>query len=83
MPVWHVSTSLRRRSRRVVDPDVLETAAIATLADVGGPWERWRISPNGVGHLHVPVTDDEARLIPPGQVVADAGDTGPERPRTR
>lgn len=82
MPVWHVSISLQRRGRRFVDPVVLERWAVDALVGVGGSWERWRISDAGIGHLHVPVTDLEAALIPPGQVVSDAGVTGPERPRT-
>lgn len=63
-------------------PDVLETWAIRALLDVGGNWERWRISPAGIGHLHVPVTAEEILLVPAGTVTTDAGIVGPERPRT-
>lgn len=81
--MWHVSTSIRKGRRLVVDEPVLERYALDALVGVGGAWERWRVSANGIGHLHVPVTADEATLIPAGVVVGDAGDTGPERPRAR
>lgn len=86
MPVWHASVSIRARRGRgpvVVDPALLEETALALCGGVGGSWERWRISPAGIGHLHVPVTAAEFVEIPPGLVVGDAGETGPERPRTR
>ncbi|MGI5286615.1 hypothetical protein ACQEVF_25205 [Nonomuraea polychroma] len=53
------------------------------LAGVGGEREWWIYSPGRVGHLRVPVTAPEYELIPPGCAVADAGESGPERPRTR
>jgi hypothetical protein len=31
----------------------------------------------------VPVTVEESLMIPPGMAFDDAGETGPERPRTR
>lgn len=54
------------------------------LAGVGGDREWWIFrDAAGVGHLRVPLTVEEAAQLPPGCAVADAGDTGPERPRTR
>ena len=36
-----------------------------------------------VGHLRVAVTDEEHAAMPGGIAVDDAGETGPERARTR
>lgn len=36
-----------------------------------------------VGYLRVALTEQEFAVCPPGIVVADAGDAGPRRPRTR
>ena len=65
-------------------PRPLEVAAVRLLAGVGGDREWWifRDGP-AVGHLRVPLTPEEAAQLPPGCAVADAGDTGPERPRSR
>lgn len=55
------------------------------LAGVGGDHEWWIYACGGgspVGYLRVPVTAQEYELVPPGCVVADAGETGPQRPRT-
>lgn len=56
------------------------------LAGVGGDVEWWTYGtgPAGdlVGYLRVPVTAAEYERVPPGVVVADAGDAGPQRPRT-
>ncbi|MGP3917657.1 hypothetical protein [Nonomuraea sp. 10N515B] len=60
-----------------------EREAIRLLAGVGGDREWWIYSRGRVGHLRIPVTAEEYELIPPGCVVADAGESGPERPRTR
>lgn len=51
---------------------------------VGGDHEWWQYDPAGsrVGHLRVPVTDDEFAPIGPGLVNSDAGDEGIRRPRT-
>lgn len=70
----------------VIDPDRCEQLAVAALAGVGGDHEWWL--PTGdynaaVAHLRVPTTDVEQRLIPAGLVTMDAGNTGPQRPRTR
>lgn len=82
--MWHVSVSLQvggswKRSR-----GRLERLGIALLRPVGGDTEWWWWNPTvAVGHLRVPVTADEAALIPPGCAVNDAGQTGPRRRRTR
>jgi hypothetical protein len=86
MPVWHVSLSLwdPRTGARLRSPGLLERVAVAELAGVGGDREWWLWNPRArVGHLRVPVTTGEYALIPPGMAEHDAGDTGPERRRTR
>lgn len=60
-----------------------EREAIRLLTGVGGDREWWLWSRAWVGHLRVPVTAAEYTQVPPGCVIADAGETGPERPRTR
>jgi hypothetical protein len=80
--VWHASVSLQTRKGRIDDESYVERAAIDALAGVGGDHEWWcwvRL----VGHLRVPVTAEENALIPPGCVTTDAGETGPQRPRSR
>lgn len=61
----------------------MERAAIALLDGVGGDVEWWIFSKAGVGHLRVPVTPEEYRLVPPGHVIGDAGEAGPQRRRKR
>jgi hypothetical protein len=88
LPVWHASVSAQRKGRFLNDPPRLERAAVAALRGVGGEHEWWihranEATGNGwVGHLRVPVTEAEFALIPPGLVVTDAGETGPQRDRT-
>lgn len=61
----------------------LEEASVRELAGVGGDREWWFYNPRAmVGHLRVPVTPAEFLAIPPGLATSDAGDAGPERPRT-
>lgn len=80
--MWHASVSIQAGPGQFLDqPARLERAAMKALAGVGGDTEWWTC-PRGIGHLRVPVTAEEAQLIPPGRVMADAGDTGPQRPRT-
>ena len=68
----------------VAVPDLLESVAVRHLAGVGGDREWWLWNPDArVGHLRVPVTPDEARQIPAGCALHDAGESGPERPRTK
>lgn len=52
------------------------------LAGVGGDREWWIWSAAArVAHLRVALTAAENGQVPPGQVVADAGESGPERAR--
>jgi hypothetical protein len=65
-------------------PAPLEAAASRLLSGVGGDREWWIFNPTaGVGHLRVNVTPEEFAMIPPGCALMDAGDTGPERSRSR
>lgn len=88
-PVWHASVSAQRKGRFLDDPARLERIAVTALAGVGGDREWWIHRANEatgtgwVGHLRVDVTHDEAALISPGLATDDAGETGPERERTR
>lgn len=59
--------------------------AVKLLAGVGGDVEWWIYACGAgspVGYLRVPVTEAEYTQCPAGTVVADAGETGPQRPRT-
>ena len=82
--MWHVSVSLQHPTRGPLDaPRTVEAAAVKALRSVGGDHEWWTVSPAGVGHLRVPTTDTEADATPPYRgPIDDAGDSGPERPRT-
>lgn len=60
-----------------------EREAVRLLTGVGGESEWWLFTGARVGHLRVPVTGEENAQIPPGCVTSDAGETGPQRPRTR
>lgn len=85
MPVWHVSASLwTHRSEQLRSPGVIERAAVALLAGVGGEREWWLWNPRTrIGHLRVALTTAENELLPPFcGAVSDAGESGPERPRT-
>ncbi|MFE9099771.1 hypothetical protein [Actinomadura geliboluensis] len=85
MPVWHCSVSVwdPRRETRTAQPRLAEREAVRLLTGVGAPDREWWIwVPALVGHLRVPVTKDEYAQMPPGCVVADAGESGPRRPRT-
>jgi hypothetical protein len=85
MPVWHVSVSAwSRREERTNSPSICERAAITLLKGVGGDREWWWFNPAAlVGHFRVGVTEAELATMPPGQAVDDAGETGPERKRSR
>lgn len=61
---------------------VVEKEAVRALRGVGGDREWWIFTPNRIGHLRVPVTEQEWQDIPCGVVVSDAGESGPERART-
>ena len=85
MPVWHVSVSVWTAdgTRQRNDPKVAEREAIRLLRGVGGDVEWWIWNPKAlVGHLRVALTGQEFEQVPPGCAVADAGESGPPRPRT-
>lgn len=80
MSVWS-----KDGSRKLSNPGLAEKEAIKLLSGVGGDCEWWiyacgNASP--VGYLRVPVSESEYAICPAGTVVADAGETGPQRPRT-
>jgi hypothetical protein len=85
LPVWHASVTVwnPRTFRRLDQPRIAEREAVRLLTGVGGDHEWWIWSPGLVGHLRVPVTPAENTQIPAGCAIADAGESGPERPRTR
>jgi hypothetical protein len=59
---------------------------VRLLVGVGGDveWWVWNLPLVGlVGHLRVPLTAGECAQVPPGCAVADAGEAGPRRLRTR
>jgi hypothetical protein len=58
---------------------------VRLIRGVGDPEREWWFwNPAAlVGHLRVPITPAENEHIPPGCVVADAGESGPLRCRTR
>jgi hypothetical protein len=65
-------------------PGVCEKDAIRLLRGVGSGREWWWWNPAAlIGHLRVGVTDAEYATLPELRAVDDAGETGPERPRTR
>lgn len=88
--MWHTSVSIQRKGRVIDDEGRAERLAVQALAGVGGDVEWWiyrdnEAHPGGpkVGHLRVPVTVAENAMIPFGVAEHDAGETGPQRPRTR
>lgn len=86
MPVWHASVSVWTAdgTRQRDDPRSAEREALRLLAGVGGETEWWYWNPvPRIGHLRVALTVEEYALVPPGCVLADAGESGPPRPRTR
>lgn len=82
--MWHVSISQQRPTGRMRNvPRELEREAVRHLAGVGADREWWLYSPQRIGHLRVALTPAEAALLPPWcGPIDDAGETGPERPRT-
>lgn len=65
-------------------PVICERAAVKLLRGVGGDREWWWFNPDAlIGHLRVSVTETEHEAMPEGMALDDAGETGPERPRTR
>ncbi len=84
--MWHVSVSAwsRRNEQKQDVPQICEREAIRCLKGVGGDREWWWFNPEAlVGHLRVGVTLAENDGLPPGIAVDDAGETGPERKRSR
>jgi len=63
-------------------PQIAEKEAVKLLAGVGGDVEWWLWTDNRVGHLRVALTAEEYERVPPGCVLADAGESGLQRPRT-
>jgi hypothetical protein len=85
MPVWHLSVSAwSRRLQPVSVPELTEKEAVRCLTGVGGDREWWIYNEEAkVGHLRVAVTSTENAVLPCGVAEHDAGESGPERPRTR
>lgn len=86
MPVWHLSASVWTADLRyqVRSPGVAERNATALLDGVGNEREWWYWNPTAaVGHLRVGLTDEEVPLLPQSPAENDAGESGPERRRTR
>lgn len=93
MPVWHVSVTVwdRTGTQSRSMPELAEREAVKLLAGAGNDREWW-IHRRGllapIGDLRVGLTGDELDTmmaacngnVPP--VTADAGESGPERPRT-
>lgn len=73
--------------RKVNMPDLAEREGVRLLRGVGGDREWWAYAAgpraDWVGYLRVALTAGEYALVPPGLVTSDAGDAGPQRPRTR
>lgn len=84
--MWHASVSVQRKGHGLDEERRGEGYAVAALRGVGGESEWWYYNLDAVnlpvGHLRVPITADEALLVPEGLVTMDAGETGPRRPRT-
>lgn len=85
MPVWHASVSVWTAdgTRKRPNAAAAEREAIRLLAGVGGDTEWWIWTPALIGHLRVVLTPAEHAQVPPACVIADAGESGPPRPRTR
>lgn len=81
--MWHVSVSVWSGARQITAPELAEKEAIRCLRGVGNDREWWIWNEGAkVGHLRVGVTDAEVELMPAGVAQHDAGETGPERPRS-
>lgn len=84
LPVWHVSVSAWSGAKRSSQPKLCEREAVKLLRRVGGDREWWYYNPSAlIGHLRVNVTEEEHAVMPSGCAEHDAGESGPERPRTR
>lgn len=80
--MWHASISIQNRFGPVNADTTVERIAVAALRGVGGNREWWQFSDTMIGHLRVPVTDEEYAQLPEGVAEADAGPTGEERERS-
>jgi hypothetical protein len=84
LPVWHVSVSAWSGGKRSSQPKLCEREAVKLLRGVGGEREWWFWNADAlVGHLRVSVTEAEHDGMPCGVAENDAGESGPERRRTR
>lgn len=84
-PVWHASISIWTPERRMVkSPGLAERQAIALLDGVGNSREWWYWNPAAaVGHLRVGLTLAEVAVLSDFPAEHDAGESGPERRRTK
>jgi hypothetical protein len=84
LPVWHVSISAWSGGKRSSQPKLCEREAVRLLRGVGGDREWWHWNPDAlIGHLRVGLTEAEYAELPCGMAENDAGESGPERTRTR
>lgn len=86
MPVWHVSISVwsSDRATKRNEPLIARAEAVKLLRGVGGDREWWIWNRQArIGHLRVAVTAEENARVPAGVATDDAGESGPERPRSR
>lgn len=88
LPVWHASMSLQMSGdRRLNDQNARLTAVrfgAVAMIDVGserGEWWFWN-KQAAVGHLRVPVTEEETKTCGVSLGTSDAGQAGTWRRRT-
>lgn len=82
--MWHVSVSAWSGAARSSQPKLCERETVKLLRGVGGEREWWFYNTAAlIGHLRVNVTEAEHAAMPYGAAEHDAGETGPERTRTR
>lgn len=84
-PVWHASVSIWTPDLRPVRAAGLaERLGIRLLTGVGNDREWWWWNPAvAVGHLRVGLSLAEVAALPEFPAEHDAGESGPERKRTR
>lgn len=81
--MWHASVSAWSPAGQLLElPALVEREAVRLLRGVGGEREWWIHSAGRVGHLRVGLTAAEVAGLSAGVAVDDAGEAGPERPRT-
>ena len=82
--MWHLSVSVWSGAQQTSAPELAEKEAVRWLRGVGNDREWWHWNDEvRVGHLRVGVTEEEYDAMPCGIAEHDAGETGPERERTR